>query len=353
MLLYIVVAILLCVFASVCLCGSVGTITLPENVSVSAVLVFGDSFVDQGNNNYVNTIAKGNYSPYGKDFLGGKPTGRFSNGKTLPDFLAEALGVKDYLPPFLDPVVNDKDLQTGVSFGSGGSGFDPLTTTITTAIPISVQLDMFKQYIERLKRNIAEEAANKIITNSVVVLVAGNNDLYLTFPLRRSQYDALGYSNMLVKLVLNFIQEIYTLGVRRIVVFGAPPIGCLPAVRTLSGGLQRRCAEEENNLAQLFNTVLGQQLQVWTTSFPQSKLAYIDYYSSLINIIENPKKFGFDVVDKGCCGTGAIEVVYLCNKLTPTCLDRSKYFFWDAFHLSEKGNSILVDQIIQDLVNLF
>ncbi|KAK9062735.1 hypothetical protein SSX86_019924 [Deinandra increscens subsp. villosa] len=351
MLLSVIMAILLCVFTSACLCESVGRIILPNNVSVSALLVFGDSFGDQGNNNYVNSSGKGNYPPYGKDFLGGKPTGRFSNGKTLPDFLVEVLGVKGYLSPFLDPVISDKDLQTGVSFASGGSGLDPLTSTSTAAIPMSVQLDMFKQYIERLKRNVDEEAANNIITNSVAVVVASNNDLFLSFPLRRSQYDALAYSNMLTKLVLNFIQELYTLGVRKMVVFSAPPIGCLPEVRTLAGDPQRRCADKENNLAQLFNTILEQQLQSWTTSFPQSRVAFIDYYNPFINIIENPQTYGFDVVDKRCCGTGEKEASFLCNKLTPTCPDRSKYFFWDGAHLSEKGNSIIIGQIIQDLVN--
>nr|POF18355.1 protein free1 [Quercus suber] len=41
----------------------------------------GDSIVDIGNNNHINTLIKCNFPPYGKDFQGGKPTGRFSNGR--------------------------------------------------------------------------------------------------------------------------------------------------------------------------------------------------------------------------------------------------------------------------------
>ncbi|KAI3797003.1 hypothetical protein L1987_39692 [Smallanthus sonchifolius] len=310
---------------------------------------FGDSFVDQGNNNYVNTLGKGNYLPY---FEGGKPTGRYTNGRTLSDLLAKALGVKDYLPPSLDPLIKDNDLQTGVSFASGGSGFDPLTTTITTAIPMSVQLDMFKKYIGRFKSTIEEEAANNIITNSVVVVVAGNNDLFLSLLNRKPQYDVTTYSNMLVNLVLDFIQDLHTLGVRRIVVFSAPPIGCLPGVRTISGGLLRNCGDQENNAAQLYNNILKQQLQFWASSFPQSRVAFVDYYNTLLSIIESPHNYGFDVADKGCCGlTGEIEVIYLCNKLTPTCPDDSKYLFWDGAHPTEKGYSIIVNHILQDLVN--
>ena len=57
---------------------------LPANVSVPAVIMFGDSIVDTGNNNN-NFNARCNFLPYGKDFQGGRPTGRYSNGKVPAD----------------------------------------------------------------------------------------------------------------------------------------------------------------------------------------------------------------------------------------------------------------------------
>lgn len=51
-----------------------------------ALYVLGDSLLDSGNNNYLQTIIKANYSPYGEDFVN-KSTGRFSNGKTVADFI--------------------------------------------------------------------------------------------------------------------------------------------------------------------------------------------------------------------------------------------------------------------------
>lgn len=54
---------------------------------VPAVLAFGDSVVDTGNNNYIRTIVRSNFPPYGKDFPGHKATGRFSDGKISVDFL--------------------------------------------------------------------------------------------------------------------------------------------------------------------------------------------------------------------------------------------------------------------------
>ena len=51
-----------------------------------ALIVFGDSLIDSGNNNNLASLAKANYFPYGIDFADG-PTGRFCNGYTIVDEL--------------------------------------------------------------------------------------------------------------------------------------------------------------------------------------------------------------------------------------------------------------------------
>lgn len=61
----------------------------PFNNSVPAVVVFGDSTVDSGNNNYVKTPFKSNFPPYGKDFVNGVPTGRFTDGRLVTDFMGK------------------------------------------------------------------------------------------------------------------------------------------------------------------------------------------------------------------------------------------------------------------------
>lgn len=79
--------VLLGVSLSFLVCIGESAIELPENDTIPAVFVFGDSIVDTGNNNNLNTIFKVNYPPYGQDFMGGKPTGRFSNGKVPSDII--------------------------------------------------------------------------------------------------------------------------------------------------------------------------------------------------------------------------------------------------------------------------
>lgn len=64
-----------------------------EEGGAAALYVFGDSFFDSGNNDYINTttLYLANYWPYGETFFH-FPTGRFSDGRLMSDFIG-----KDFL----------------------------------------------------------------------------------------------------------------------------------------------------------------------------------------------------------------------------------------------------------------
>ncbi|KAG5542975.1 hypothetical protein RHGRI_015912 [Rhododendron griersonianum] len=279
-------------------------ISLPKNVTIPAVIVFGDSIVDQGNNNNIKTLVKCNFPPYGKDFMGGKPTGRFSNGKTPADMMAEELGIKELIPAYLDPNLQDKDLPTGVSFASGATGFDPQTPAIVSVISLDEQMKMFKEYIGRLKGMVGEERTNFILTNSIYLVVAGSDDLantYFTIGIRRLQYNVNSYTDLMVRGASNFVKELHELGAKRIGVFGAAPIGCLPSQRTLGGGiLVRHCAENYNQAAQMFNAKVPVALSSLKSSLNDAKarLVYIDIYNPLLDLIQNHEKYDLVIINR-------------------------------------------------------
>lgn len=60
---------------------------LSEDATISALFAFGDSILDTGNNNNLLTLSKCNFYPYGRDFVGGRATGRFSNGRVFSDMI--------------------------------------------------------------------------------------------------------------------------------------------------------------------------------------------------------------------------------------------------------------------------
>lgn len=67
---------------------ALGTLST-QTEAARAFFVFGDSLVDNGNNNYLATTARADSPPYGIDFAPShRPTGRFSNGYNIPDFIS-------------------------------------------------------------------------------------------------------------------------------------------------------------------------------------------------------------------------------------------------------------------------
>ncbi|CAK7346148.1 unnamed protein product [Dovyalis caffra] len=330
-------------------------VKLPPNVTVQALLVFGDSIVDAGNNNNIQTLVKCNFPPYGKDFEGGNPTGRFCNGKIPSDMIAKELGIKDTIPAYLDPTVQPQDLVTGVTFASGGCGFDPVTPKSVSVLSLSDQLEYFKEYIGKLKTIIGEEKTLFTLRNSLFLVVAGSDDIantYFTLRARQLQYDVPAYTDLMSNSAASFVQELYELGARRIGVLSAPPIGCVPAQRTLAGGADRECAGNFNEAAKLFNSKLAKMLD--SISLPDGKFVYIDIYNPLLDIIQNPPKHGFQVADKGCCGTGVLEVAILCNQYTPvTCAKVSDHIFWDSYHPTERAYEALVSAVLGKVVDKF
>lgn len=89
---------------------------------VPALIIFGDSVVDVGNNNNLTTLIKANFLPYGRDYVTHRPTGRFCNGKLATDFTAEYLGFTTYPPAYLSPDASGRNILTGANFASAASG---------------------------------------------------------------------------------------------------------------------------------------------------------------------------------------------------------------------------------------
>ncbi|XP_022731827.1 GDSL esterase/lipase At2g30310-like [Durio zibethinus] len=320
-----------------------------------AIIIFGDSTVDSGNNNYIGTLFKANIPPYGENYPGHIPTGRFTDGKLVPDFVASSMGIKEAVPPFLQPNLSEDELRTGVSFASAGSGYDDLTTTLSDVIPVSRQVELFKSYIEKLKGIVGEEEAKNIIGKALVIISAGTNDFVFNFfdiPTRRLEFGNNGYEDFLLRRVEDFVKELYDLGCRKMIVAGVPPIGCLPIQMTarLEFPRNRRCLDDQNSEAQSYNMKLAKLLPEIQAKLPRSKILYADTYKSLIDMINHPQQYGFVETKIGCCGTGLLEASFLCNPLTPMCPKPSQFIFWDSVHPTQEVYRNLAKYLEKEIV---
>ncbi|CAL9752533.1 unnamed protein product [Musa acuminata subsp. burmannicoides] len=322
----------------------------------SAVLYFGDSTLDTGNNGYILTLVRGNHPPYGRDFPGSVATGRLSNGLLVPDLLCSALEIKQLSPPFMDPNLSDDDIRTGVNFASAGSGFDDATSALLNTMPISRQLEMFEEYLARLKAVAGEEDAKRIVSDALFLVSAGTNDFLLNYydlpTTTRTAMTIDEYQDFLLQNLHKFLKDSYDLGGRRFIVVGLPPIGCLPLQMTLSvvHSVVRTCVDEQNSDARHYNSKLKHLLLKTQQSLPGSKFVYLDLYDFLMEVLNNAAKHGFHETKRGCCGTGLFEVGPLCNRLNPACPDASRFVFYDAIHPSQRFYELITDYVVEDII---
>ncbi|KAL5995682.1 hypothetical protein ACLOJK_025750 [Asimina triloba] len=148
------------------------------NAKVPALIVFGDSIVDPGNNDVLMTLIRCDFPPYGQNLDEQRPTGRFSNGKIPGDML-------------------------------GGCGYDDLTSKIVSVFSLSDQLKFFSEYKEKLKAIAGEERAASIVSDSIYIVIIGTDDIantYYSTPFRYTHYDVPSYAELIAQSASSFYQ---------------------------------------------------------------------------------------------------------------------------------------------------
>ncbi|KAI4377904.1 hypothetical protein MLD38_015461 [Melastoma candidum] len=183
--------------------------TSASPLNATALFVFGDSTVDPGNNLYFPTKFRADHPPYGRDLPGNKPLGRYTNGKLATDFLSSRLGLKELLPPYLDPTLSDDALISGVSFASAGMGLDEITCLRLNVLNISTQLDYFEEAVNRITKKVGSREANRIVAHAIFFVSAGSNDmLFNMYDLgtRRGEYTISQYQDFLLQKIQSIIE---------------------------------------------------------------------------------------------------------------------------------------------------
>lgn len=317
----------------------------------SAVFIFGDSLADVGNNNYIQTIAKANFQPTGIDF--GKPTGRFTNGRTVDDILGQSLGFKDFTPPYLAPTTVGPIVLQGVNYASGSSGIlNESGANYVGRIAMDEQLDNFKKTRLDIISRIGAPAAHKLFATALFEISTGSNDFinnYLLSDVSESPESPETFIGIVISTFRRQLTRLYDMGGRKIVVSNVPPIGCCPYIRDRlkypSSG--EGCVAFPNLLARKYNHRLKQTLVELTSTLKGSTFVYADVYRILDDIIHNYTSYGFKIADRGCCSLlGSHGGLVPCLPFTRVCSDRSKYIFWDWFHSTEAANILIAKRLL-------
>ncbi|CAO2837652.1 unnamed protein product [Amaranthus hypochondriacus] len=334
-------------------CGACNTTTTepqPTQVQVPCFFIFGDSLVDNGNNNDILTLARANYAPYGIDFPQG-PTGRFSNGLTVVDVLAQLVGFSELIPPYSGSGARGRSMMKGLNFASGAAGIrDETGNNLGAHIPMNQQVNNFGRVVRQMRRYMRGDAnaLNTYLSKCLIFAGLGSNDYLNNYFMTdyystSTQYTPAVYANSLIQDYSRQLTDLYQLGVRKVIVTGIGQIGCIPyELARYNATSHSRCNESKNNIINLFNSGLRQLVDNFNNGqLPGAKFVYLDSYRGSKDLYTNRRSYGLEEVETGCCGVGKNNGQITCLPLQTPCENRNKYLFWDAFHPTEVANIIL------------
>ncbi|KAL3501821.1 hypothetical protein ACH5RR_036270 [Cinchona calisaya] len=303
---------------------------------VPSIYVFGDSIFDAGNNHYNKFCgAQADFPPYGSSFFH-HPTGRFTNGRTVADFLSQFIGLplqKPFLEAQLELINGTRKNYppNGINFASAGSGVLPATNQDLNVTTLQTQLGQFISLIEQ------NHLDSKLVQQSLFFLESGSNDIFSYFyPFDAPTLTPDAYVQEMLKQVHDFVDQIYKLGARKIALFSLGPVGCVPARAILPGAPTDKCYGKMNKMVKNFNMGLENLVNVIPTKYPGAIAVYGAVYKTVQLFRANPSLYGFNDVTNACCGYGTLGGLIQCGKEGYTvCSKPDRHLFWDYFHPSE------------------
>ncbi|KAL0283075.1 UNVERIFIED_CONTAM: GDSL esterase/lipase [Sesamum angustifolium] len=268
----------------------------------TAIFAFGDSLSDPGNNNYLNSLAKANYVPYGSTSIKGR----------LADFaMAKQLWI-----------------TSGERFSLSG------------------QVENFESTLNQLRRQMGDEELSNYLAKALAIMALGSNDYinnYLSPNFYTSSYfyTPKDYADLLINRYTRQIMALHSLGFRKFLLAGIGPLGCIP--NQLATGLPPpgKCVAYTNDVVGMFNNRLVSLVDQLNSNYNGSIFAYGNTFGAVMDIINNARTYGFSVTDRGCCGIGRNRGQITCLPFSMPCSNRNQYVFWDAFHPTQAVNQIL------------
>ncbi|KAH7570373.1 hypothetical protein JRO89_XS05G0094400 [Xanthoceras sorbifolium] len=332
--------------------------------SFPAVYNFGDSNSDTGS----SSAAFGRVpSPNGETFFG-RPSGRYSDGRLIIDFMADKLGLP-YLNSYLDAL--QPNFRHGANFAVAGSTIQPGNGELFDAgfnpLSLDIQLLQFEQLKERTNEFYNQAKSSQIkstfprmedFSKALYTLDSGQNDLHFWLTTIGEEQAKASIPSIINQFAMA-IEKLYQEGARTFWIHNTGPIGCLPFFSVeyppqAGNADQNGCIKSYNEVAQEFNKQLKDTVSLLRTQFDDAVLIYVDIYSAKYTLISEAKKLGFVSPLEYCWIHTEDSHAYCLNKVIVngtevngvSCEDPSKYISWDNIHYTEAANRWIANRIM-------
>ncbi|RWW23036.1 hypothetical protein GW17_00012732 [Ensete ventricosum] len=368
---------------------------------VPCYFIFGDSLVDNGNNNNIASLAVANFPPYGVDFAGG-PTGRFTNGLTSVDVIGSVFSAcnkyfsfplllalllaRQYFKDVLASIIRIPTLCSstiGVSRlhptlrkyerpstscwcklrfrGRRNTGGDGATTGTLISqggrIPFSGQLQTYRSAVQEMGRILGgQETAATYLSKCIFSVGMGSNDYLNNYFMpalygTSRQYTPEQYADVLIQQYsqqlrvglsssspsYRMMTTLYNYGARKVALMGVGQVGCSPSELAQRSPDGVTCVEEINSAIRVFNAKLIGVVDE-LNALDGAHFIYINGYGIFEDIMRNSAAYGNDSI--ALC-RNVTFVFGGCFDVVAFAFQANEYLYFDAFHPTEAANIVI------------
>ncbi|XP_042460475.1 GDSL esterase/lipase At5g03610-like [Zingiber officinale] len=293
----------------------------------SKLFVFGDSYADTGNlgQRLGRNIARSWFPPYGMSFPH-KPTGRFSDGRVLTDFVASSMRIGSPVPYRMRRAPGASQLASyGMNFAVAGSGvFD----TGNFQRNLALQIDQFESQIDS-----GVFSGCDVRASAALVAVSGNDYLHLA---QRDPHYLLHLDRFMSALFAELkrdLKRLERLGVGRVMVTNLHPVGCTPYYTRPTN--YTRCSADVSSAVAEHNRRLRELMSELGRGGAASSFFGLDVHGAISSLLRQAEKFGKPLAP--CCesrgeGDSCGQVDEEGKEVYRVCGRPEEHLYWDAVH---------------------
>ncbi|KAK6158829.1 hypothetical protein DH2020_006143 [Rehmannia glutinosa] len=336
--------------------NSTENIMADAKCAYEAIFSFGDSNSDTGG---FFAAFPSQPLPYGMTYFN-RPTGRPTDGRLYLDFLAQGLGL-----PFISPYLQSigSDYRHGANFATSASTvLQPQSSLFVNGVSpfyLAVQVNQMKLFKDKVEELKSQGQTNlpqpDIFGKALYTIYIGQND----FTGYASSAGAGGVKQIvpqIVSQIASAIKELYSIGGRTFMVLNLGPVGCYPAFLVQfphdnSDYDSSGCLTSYNNAVIEYNSQLKDAVGQVRQQLSDANVIYVDTYSVMLDLFQNPTSHGMQHGTTACCGYGGgsynyNQQVFCGSSKASACSDPQNYVSWDGIHLTEAANKIMAYGIL-------